>query len=146
MLPLSLQSVIYSCACRTSQFLESLLTTQTATMLAYNTQQITKFLAIQACQMQHLTLRESITLVYLAIYSSFCAIVAMHVLPSITSSKQCGRNSLHAYLHKLCLPRDMIKCTKVCSPSSAGKGLNKFAFPDISGYSSVRGILCAWYS
>ena len=46
-LPLSLQSAIYSCPRRTSQFLESVATTWTTTMLAYNTQPITKFLAIQ---------------------------------------------------------------------------------------------------
>ena len=49
-LPSSLQSAIYSCPRRTSPFLESVATTQTTTTLAYNTQQITKFLAISARQ------------------------------------------------------------------------------------------------
>ena len=44
----SLQSVIYSCPRRTSRFLQSIATTRTTTTLAYNTQQITKFLAIQS--------------------------------------------------------------------------------------------------
>ena len=42
-LPSSLQSAIY----RTSPFLESVATTWTTMMLAYNTQQLTKFLAVQ---------------------------------------------------------------------------------------------------
>ena len=45
-LPLSLQSAICSCPRRTTRFLESMATTGTM-MLAYNTQQIRKFLAIQ---------------------------------------------------------------------------------------------------
>ena len=47
--PSSLQAaiILYSCPCRTSRFLKSVATTRTTTMLAYNTQQIMKFLAIQ---------------------------------------------------------------------------------------------------
>ena len=43
----SLQSAIYSCTHRTSEFLESVVTTRTITTLAYSKQQITKFLIIQ---------------------------------------------------------------------------------------------------
>ena len=69
-LPLSLQSAIYSCPHRASRFLESVVTTQTTTTLAYNTQHTTKFLAIQpSCLVPCLTLENlATTLVYLAIY------------------------------------------------------------------------------
>ena len=74
-----------------------------------------------------LTLWESTTLVYLAIYSCcrqwFCAIVATHVLASITSSERRGQDSMHAHTQYLGSTLDVthvIKCTRL-SPSLVGR-------------------------
>ena len=109
-LPLSLQSAIYSCPRRTSRFLESVAKTRTTTTLVYNTQQITlRFTA--------------------AVASSFHAIVATRVLgyASIMSSERCGWDSVHAraqlsrvYLASTLDIMHVIKCTRL-SPSLAGR-------------------------
>ena len=38
-----------------------------------------------------------------AIASSFCGIVATHVLALITSSKRCGQDSMHAHVQLSCV-------------------------------------------
>ena len=79
-LPSSLQSVIYSYPRRTSRFLESVATTRTTTMLAYNTRQITKFLAIQpvCCRVWHPEnlLHRSTLRFTIAVGSGFCIIIS----------------------------------------------------------------------
>ena len=121
-LPLSLQSVIYSCNWphRTSGFLESMPTVT----LAYNTQQVT----IIARQVPCPTHWESTTLVYLTIYGCcsqrfFGAIE----LASITNSKLHGRTFVraHAQLSHVHLASTLdithvIKRTRL-SPSLVGR-------------------------
>ena len=78
-LPLSLQSAIYSCPCRISRFLQSVATTWTTTTLAYSTKQITNFLAIQPvwCRVWHPDnlLHRSTLRFTTAVDSVFCIIV-----------------------------------------------------------------------
>ena len=129
-LPSSLQSAIYSCPRRTSRFLESVAKTRTTTTLVYNTQQITKFLAIQPSGAMSDTLLHRSTLRFTAaVASSFRAIVATRVLgyASITSSERCGWDSVHAhaqlsrvYLASTLDIMHVIKCTRL-SPSLAGR-------------------------
>ena len=120
----SLQSAIYSCPRRTSPFLESVATTQTTTTLAYNTQQITKFLAIQPvrCHVWHLeNLLHHSTLRFMpAVASSFHAIVATHVLASIMSFNRCRRDFMYAHMQLSCVYltstldiTHVIKCTRL---------------------------------
>ena len=109
-LPLSLQSVIKSCPCRTRQFLKSLATTWIKTTLAYNTQYITKFLAIQpvwCCVWHPENLLHRSTLWFTtAVGSSFCIIVSYtctcldHELETMWAGFcECP------HVIKLCLPR-----------------------------------------
>ena len=85
-------------------FSQSETTTQTTMTLAYNTQQITKFLAIQPvrCRVWHSGYRSTFWFMT-AIANSFCAIKAMHVFALIMSSKRCGRNSMHAHVQLSCI-------------------------------------------
>ena len=107
-LPSSLQSAIGSCPRGASRFLESVATTRTTT-LAYNTQQITKFLAIQLVwwRIWHSeNLLHSSTLWFTAaVGSGVCAIVATCVLALITSSEWRGWDSVsaHAQLSRIYL-------------------------------------------
>ena len=123
-LPLSWQSAICSCLCRTCRFLTSVLTTQITT-LAQDTQQIMKFLAIYPvrCHVWHSEdLLHWSTLQFMAaIASRFCAIVATHVLASTTSSELYGRASMHPHTqisHVYFMTSHTIKCTRL-SPSLA---------------------------
>ena len=81
-LPLSLQSAIDNCPCRSSRFLESLY--QTIETLANNPQQITKFLAIQLirCHVGHSEnlLHQSILRFTTTVTSDFCAVAATIIL------------------------------------------------------------------
>ena len=97
-------------------------------MLGYNTQE-TSYHAV--CLVSCPIHWESTTLVYFAIYSCcsqwFCAIVAKHVLASITSSKLCGWSFIctqvqlsHVHLTSTLDVMHVIKCTRL-SPSLAGR-------------------------
>ena len=90
----SLKSALYSCPTRTSRFFETVATTSTTMTLGYNTQQIMKFLAIQLIKCRVLCsenlLHWSTLLFTTTVASGFCAIIAMRVLTSITSSNYVG--------------------------------------------------------
>ena len=96
--------------------------------LAYNTQQITKFLAIQpirCCVWHPENLLHQSTLQVMT--SCFCAIIATHVLASITSSKLCewSRFSVCPHVSRVYLMSTLdithvMKCTRL-SPSLAGR-------------------------
>ena len=123
-LPSSLQSAIYSCPRRTSRFLEFLATTRTTMMLTYNTQQITKCLAIQPVwysvwhpeNLLHWSTLRFTT----AVGSGFVSLLATRVLALITSSERCGRDSMsahaqlsHVYLASTLDVTHVIKCTRL---------------------------------
>ena len=77
------------------------------TMLAYNTQQITKFPCHSARQVFCLTLTicyTSLTLQFMAtVASDFCAVVAPCVLVSIMSSERLRWNSVQTYVQLSCV-------------------------------------------
>ena len=99
-LPLSLQSVLYSCPRRTSQFLEAVATTWTTTTLAYNTTNH-EISCDSARQVPCLMLWESTTPVYLAIYGCCSQRILSHHSYTCTcldhKLKLCGRDSVHAH-------------------------------------------------
>ena len=142
-LPSSLQSVIYSYPRRTSRFLESVATTRTTTMLAYNTRQITKFLAIHpvCCRVWHPEnlLHRSTLRFMIAVGSGFCIIISY----VCTSAGTCLDHELRTMwvgfreclcAIKSCPPRvypcdvtHVIKCTRF-SPSLAGRAWERGYF------------------
>jgi len=129
-LPLSLQSAIYSCPRITSRFFESVVTASIM-MLAYNTQEIMKLLVSEPvrCHVWHW---EFATPVYVAIYcccrQQFCTIITMPVLiVLITSSEWLGWTFVcahvqisRAYLVSTLDVTHVVKCTRLF-PSSAGR-------------------------
>ena len=122
----------YSCPRRTSWFLESVATTQTTMMPAYNTQQIMKFLAISAHLVLCLIPWESTTPVYLVIYGCFRQwfLLATCILASITSSEWRGQDSVsthvqlsHVYLAFTLDVTHVIKCTRLSPSLISGESL-----------------------
>ena len=133
-LPSSLQSVIYSCPRRTSRFLESVATTRTTTTLAWHTTN-REISCHSAHQVPCLTLRESTTPVYLAIYGCCSQQFLCHRSYACTCLDHEHRTTWAGFREcpraiKLCLPRvypwhhACDKCTRL-SPSLAGRALGR---------------------
>ena len=130
-LPLSLQSALYSCSRGSSQFLEAVAITRTtmtlSTTLASNTTNH-KISYHSARQVPCLMFWESTTPVYLAIYGCCSQQFLCYRSYTCTSSIElCGWDSVHAhtqssrvYLASTLDVTQTIKCTRL-SPTLAGK-------------------------
>ena len=123
-LPSSLQSAIYSCNWPHNQsFLESMQTNWSTVTLAYNTQQITKFLPYSPSGAVSYTLRIYYTSPPCNLWLLWPVVFGAIELASITNSKLRGRTfvrahvqSSHVYLTSILDVTHMIKCTRL-SPS-----------------------------
>ena len=121
-LPLSLQSAIYSCPHRTSWFLEAMVTTRTTTTLPYNTttQEIS---CRSAHQVLFLMLWESTTPIYLAIYGccsqQFLCYCSYECTCLDHKLELCGQDSARAYVYPWCHACD--KMYQALSPTLAGR-------------------------
>ena len=129
-LPLFLQSALYSCPRRTSRFLEAVATTRTTTTLAYNTT-THEISCHSARQVPYLMLLESTTPVYLAIYGCCSQRFLCHGSYTCTcldhELKLCGWDFVHAhvqlsrvYLASTLDVTRVIKCTRL-SPTLTGR-------------------------
>ena len=134
-LPLSLQSAIYSCPRRTSPFLEAVATTWTTTTLAYNTTNH-EISWHSACQVPRLMLWESTTPVYLAMYGCCSQWFLCHRSYVCTGLNHeldiCGQDSVraHAQLSRVYLTSTLdithvIKCTRLSLTLAAGEPGNE---------------------
>ena len=125
LLPLSLQSALYSCPRRTSRFLEAVATTWTTMTLAYNTTNY-EISCHSVRQVLCLMLWESTTPVYFAIYGCCSQRFLCHRSYGCTcldhELELCGPDSVraHAQLSRVYLVSTLdvthvIKCTRLSS-------------------------------